>query len=89
MPLPKGGRHAMLEMPLLTEDQKFSNDRLPKNRDKVDPLDPDCNSRINPFSQKDVNSRAFHLNLHVKNKAPRNPNETRKKKSGRKKWTFI
>ena len=84
MPLPKGGRHS--DMPyLLTEDQHFSKDRMPKNRDKVNPMDPDYVSRVNPFTQNDVNSRAFHLNLHVKNKQPRNPNETRKKKSGRKK----
>jgi len=84
MPLPKGGRHS--DQPyLLTEDQHFSKDRMPQNRDKVNPMDPDYVSRVNPFTQNDVNSRAFHLNLHVKNKQPRNPNETRKKKSGRKK----
>lgn len=84
MPLPKGGRHT--EQPFLTEDQHFNKDRLPKNKNgKVNPLDPDYVSRVNPFAQNDVNSRAFHLNLHVKNRQPRNPNENRKKKTSRKK----
>ena len=83
MALPKGGRHT--DMPFLTEDQHFSKDRMPKRGDKVNPLDPDYDARVNPFALNDVNSRAFHLNLHVKNKQPRNPNENRKKKSGRKK----
>ena len=81
MALPKGGRHS--EQPFLTEDQHFFKDRMPKGKDKVNPLDADYVSRVNPFAENDVNSRAFHLNLHVKNRQPRNPNENRKR--GRKK----
>jgi len=83
IPAPKGGRH--VDQILLVEDQPTGKNHLPKSRDKADPLDPNYCARSNPFSVNDVNSRAFNLGLHLKQKQPRNPNESRKKKSGRKK----
>jgi len=83
IPAPKGGR--IVDTILLAEDQPVGRNRLPRASDKADPLDPDYVARTNPFSVKDVNSRAVHLGLHVKQKQLRNPNENRKKKSGRKK----
>ena len=82
MPAPKGGRHVNQE--LLVEDQRSNQNRLPKKKEQFNPLDPDYTSQSNPFAQTNTNSRAFHLNLHVKNKQHWNPNES-KKKSGRKK----
>lgn len=81
IPAPKGGRH--VDSILLAEDQPMGRNRMPRTRDKADPLDPDYCARTNPFSVNDVNSRAFNLGLHLKQKQPRNPNESRKKKSGR------
>jgi len=83
IPAPKGGR--IVDTILLTEDQPVGRNRMPRASDKANPLDPDYVARVNPFSVKDVNSRAFNLGLHVKQKQPRNPNETKRKKSGRKK----
>merc|ERR1711962_1597567 len=83
IPAPKGGRH--VDQILLVEDQPTGKNHLPKSRDKADPLDPNYCARSNPFSTNDVTSRAFNLGLHLKQKQPRNPNESRKKKSGRKK----
>lgn len=75
----------MVESILLAEDQPVGRNRMPRTNDKANPLDPDYVARTNPFSVNDVNSRAFNLGLNVKQKQPRNPNETKKKKSGRKK----
>jgi len=83
IPAPKGGRH--VDQILLVEDQPTGKNHLPKSRDKADPMDPNYCARSNPFSTNDVTSRAFNLGLHLKQKQPRNPNESRKKKSGRKK----
>lgn len=83
IPTPKGGRH--VEQVLLVEDQPTGKNHLPKSRDKVDPMDPNYGAHSNPFATNDVNSRAFTLGLHLKQRQPRNPNESKKKKSGRKK----
>jgi len=83
IPQPKGGR--MVGGMLLVEDQPTGKNHLPKSRDKVDPMDPDYAARSNPFATNDVNSRAFNLGLHLKQRQARNPNESKKKKSGRKK----
>jgi len=83
IPTPKGGRH--VDSIVLCEDQPTGKNFLPKTRDKADPLDPNYCARSNPFTMNDVNSRAFNLGLHLKQKQPRNPNESRKKKSGRNK----
>merc|ERR1712168_811346 len=85
IPAPKGGRHVGVDQYLLVEDQPTGKNHLPKSRDKADPMDPNYCARGNPFSTNDVTSRAFNLGLHLKQKQPRNPNESRKKKSGRKK----
>jgi len=83
IPTPKGGRH--VDQMLLVEDQPTGKNHLPKSRDKVDPMDPNYGARSNPFATNDVTSRAFNLGLHLKQRQPRNPNESKKKKSGRKK----
>lgn len=83
IPAPKQGRHQTSV--LLCEDQPMGQIRMPRSRDKANPMDPDYAARTNPFAVNDVNSRAFYLGLHVKQKQARNPNETKKKKSGRKK----
>ena len=83
IPAPKGGRQT--HDILLVEDQKTSQTRLPKKRDQINPLDPDYVTRASPFAMNDTNSRAFALGHHIKHTQHRNPNATKKKKSGRKK----
>lgn len=83
IPAPKGGRHG--NPYILVEDQPTGKKMLPKSKDKADPLDPDYCARTNPFSFNDVNSRAFNLGLHVRQRQPQNPNQSKKKRSGRKK----
>jgi len=79
IPAPKGGRH--VDQILLCEDQPTGKNFLPKTRDKADPMDPNYCARSNPFTVNDVNSRAFNLGLHIKQKQQRNPNESKKKSS--------
>merc|ERR1719494_1717266 len=79
LPQPKGGRH--VDDVILCADQKMGHKNMPKQKDKVNPLDPDYVVRSSPFAMKDTNSRAFNLGLHVRHTASRNPNQS-KKKSG-------
>jgi len=82
LPLPKGGRQG--NNVILCEDQSQTKQRLPKNRDKVNPLDPDYLARASPFTQKDVTSKAFNKGIHLKQNSRKNPNEGKRTKSRRK-----
>uniref|UniRef100_T2M3I8 RNA-binding protein NOB1 n=1 Tax=Hydra vulgaris TaxID=6087 RepID=T2M3I8_HYDVU len=78
IPIPKSGRHNTDNV-VLCADQHIKTDRLPKRRDKINPLDPDYEARVSPFSINDTTSRAFIVGAHVKNSRGRNPNEAKKK----------
>ena len=56
--LPKGGRQPAV--PILTPDQRITF-RLPRSREKVDPLDPDYIAKSSPFRYKDVTSRGVQI----------------------------
>jgi len=62
LPTPKGGKHA--NNPLLTEDQRFPQQRPNKMAmKKNNPLGPDYIANVSPFATKDVYSRAAMLGI--------------------------
>ena len=82
MPLPKGGRQP--DKPILAPDQKITF-RLPRSRERLNPLDPDYIAHDSPFQFNDVTSRGAQIAFRHGRKMQgggwhRNPNQVRKKK---------
>lgn len=83
LPQPKGGRHG--DDIITCEDQKKHIRNMPKQKDYSNALDPDYVGNSSPFAATDITSRAFNLGLHIKQTRDKNPNQNRKKKSGKRK----
>ncbi|XP_065827189.1 RNA-binding protein NOB1-like [Oscarella lobularis] len=90
LPLPKGGKHSSGEEPILKEDQIItSKPRRMKKMTSVDALDPNYVARESPFALKDVASRGAQLAFRQRGGGTggksKNPNEVRRRKSGKRK----